>query len=554
MSEHLTQHDFLLYVDGELSRRRTRKVRDHLLSCWSCRREMERLEQDIGAIVDAQNRSFLPSLPRPARPWRAFDELADELAATLPARRSRSREWFRFASGIATASATVLVVVALSIWLLIPSRLSADAVLKRVEQVDLERARTSNNGVIRQRVRIERTDRANSAKRAEEVESWKSGSRAVWRGDNDNLQRRYQDRGLGDALPLSAAAWENWLQSTKKPIEISGAPGVMRLESDMVSLLVDADNWHVQEMRLTFTDSVFDISELDFAVLDRHAVSPDVLAALDLPGAIQEVTSPKKTANTKTAIAPSYLTDSPDLADLELGVEFQLHQIAADLSEPIEVSRGVNQVVIRATGASEERKRQLVEMFSSDKNIRLELEQISIPGTGTSSPILIGNSERTAEFDKRVVDFFGGFEAQENFARSVLAADASILARLYALSHLAKRWPNGVDSTLSAESRDHLRAMVNDHGRALNAALPELNRLLAPLMERFCSTAPRSPNVTSWQGASLDGLQSAQNVDTLLRAVLTTSARSVTIDDACLDLSSHLSSLESAAAVLRPEL
>src|SRR5215475_14154124 len=98
MSEHLTQHDFLLYVDGELSHRRTRRVRKHLFSCWSCRRELERLEQDIGGIVDAQNRSFLPSLSRHARPWRSFDELA----ATVPVRGFRSRQWFRLASGIAT--------------------------------------------------------------------------------------------------------------------------------------------------------------------------------------------------------------------------------------------------------------------------------------------------------------------------------------------------------------------------------------------------------------------------------------------------------------------
>src|SRR5215831_194664 len=570
MSEHLTQHDFLLYVDGELSRRRTRRIRDHLLSCWSCRRERERLEQDIGAIVDAQNRSFLPSLPRPTRPGSS----CDELVATLPVRGLRSRQRFRFASGIlddssaqmvrwATASATVLVVVALSLWLLIPSRLSADGVLKRVEQADLERTRISNGDVIRQRVRIERIDRANSVRRATEVESWKSGSRAVWRGDNDKLQRRYQTRGLESALPLSAEAWDNWLQSTKKPVEISRGPGVMKLRSDAaspgmdlesVSLLIQAENWHVQEMRLTFADSVFDISELDFAVLDRHVVSPDVLAAFDLPGTIEEVTSLKKTANARAATAPSYLADSPDLADSELGVEFRLHQVGADLGEPIEVSRGVSQIVIRAAGASAERKRQLADMFSNDKDIRLELEPISTSDVVSSSTILVDSSPKTAEFDKKFVDFLGGFEAQESFARRVLAADASILARLYALSHLAKRWPGGGNNTLSAESRDKLRAMVNDHGRALNTALPEFKHLLAPLMERFCGSSPLPTRATAWQEASQSGLQAAQAMDRLLRAVFTTSAHNLTIDDACSDLSSTLSSLESAVAELRPEL
>src|SRR5215467_14914084 len=86
MSDHLPRHDLLLYVDGELSRQRTRRAKQHLLSCWSCRRDLERLEQDIGAIVDAQNRSFLPSLPPPAKPWRSLEELAE----TVPGNARRS--------------------------------------------------------------------------------------------------------------------------------------------------------------------------------------------------------------------------------------------------------------------------------------------------------------------------------------------------------------------------------------------------------------------------------------------------------------------------------
>src|SRR5215471_7011486 len=227
MSDHLTQRDLLLYVDGELPGRRAQAVREHLVSCWSCRREMELLEQDIRAIVDAQNRSFLPTLPPPARPWQSFDELS----ATLPTKGSRYAEWFRWARQVLADSSqrplrwgmalsALFLAIAVHLWLT-SSPLSAEGVLNRVGQADLRRTKTDARAVIRQRVRIERTDRRNSGKRSTQIDSWKAGRRALWRGDNDNLQRRYRARGLDAALPLSSAAWERWLHETARPFEVS---------------------------------------------------------------------------------------------------------------------------------------------------------------------------------------------------------------------------------------------------------------------------------------------------------------------------------------------
>src|SRR5215467_10913260 len=96
MNSHLTRRELLLHVDGELTRGRERAAREHLLSCWACRRELERLKEDINTIVDAQNRCFSASTPRPQRPWAGFEELA----ATAPEPGFRISAWVRQIGGV----------------------------------------------------------------------------------------------------------------------------------------------------------------------------------------------------------------------------------------------------------------------------------------------------------------------------------------------------------------------------------------------------------------------------------------------------------------------
>ena len=69
MTDHVTREGLLHYVDGELSRSAIAETKEHLQSCWSCRVELDRLEKDIGVILDAHNQVFMPSLPDPPQPW-----------------------------------------------------------------------------------------------------------------------------------------------------------------------------------------------------------------------------------------------------------------------------------------------------------------------------------------------------------------------------------------------------------------------------------------------------------------------------------------------------
>ncbi|MGC2332105.1 MAG: zf-HC2 domain-containing protein [Candidatus Acidiferrales bacterium] len=60
---HPSDQDLLLSADGELSPRRSAKVRAHLAACWDCRARMADLERTIGDFVQAYHQRVEPELP-----------------------------------------------------------------------------------------------------------------------------------------------------------------------------------------------------------------------------------------------------------------------------------------------------------------------------------------------------------------------------------------------------------------------------------------------------------------------------------------------------------
>jgi hypothetical protein len=565
MNRHLTQRDLLFYVDGELPRRRARWIHAHLLACWSCRRELESLESDIRAIVDAQDGAFLPAMPRPVRPWAAFDEIAARSAAsgwTLLAwlRRAGRHLGLEYPGSLRSATAAVAVASLIVTTLcLMPQRLSAEVVLQRMENA--ERARTSNSGaaVIFERLRVERTDLRTSAHRSVEVESWKAGDRSLWRGNIQDLQNRYRRRGLGSELPLSPEAGERWLRGLQSEAEVSRQGDTFEVESHgaaegddlrRVELRIRKGTWRLEDLQLTFSDSTFDIAELGEAVLTRDSLSPDLLAELEgtpvetsaAPPARPKRVPPQPVRETTPKEPPSI-----SAVEEELSVQYRLHEIGADLSEPIELARAGRDVVIDARAATPARQIQLAQVFGNDPAVRVETQVDARRPTAATPPEVI---RPAAEHNpnERVIAFFGGAQGEEAFARMALDADSPVLARLYALDQLAHRWPS--DAELSASARQQLRSMVDDHARALAARLPELAQLLHPVMSQLCPSGAARVRANHppkpWREAAHTGLTAGVSLDHDLRALFTTSTSVTTLGEACPSIDAALDTLSSS--------
>jgi hypothetical protein len=572
MSNHLTRREILLYVDGELSLWRSWRIQAHVRSCWNCRRELERLEADIRAIVDAQNRSFLPAMPRPVRAWDNFEELA---ASLPPARRLRLGVLSRQAAKLvnsnlpsalrwATAVVTLICVVITVLWLL-PERLSAQIVLHRMEQAERIRTSTNSGQVLHQRVRIGWIDRRSSARKSVEIESWGSGARSVWMGNVGELEARYRSVGLASSLPISTAATERWLQETLAEPRVSSIGRGVELEArnmreggDLQSVLVrvHTGTWRLESMRLTFADMIFDVAEVDLSILKKSQLPSILLAELE-----PEATPEMNPLGFRSAPPDPHAEPVPPASspiEEELEVQFRLHEVGADLGEPIELKQDQGKVVISARSASEERKRQLAQMFGGDSGIRLETEVGPMVLVPADPPSLLPRAALEPRQNEQLLEFFGSAEAQENFTRAILDADGTVLARLYALRSLARHWPSNIEPMLSAEGRRGLHAMVNDHLHALHTSQVELSQLFDPFLERLCGPgADSSGNSSShadWREPASAGLEAARTLDRNLRALLTTSANRRTVTEACPELKSALLALSSSLRSMPPEL
>jgi hypothetical protein len=363
---------------------------------------------------------------------------------------------------------------------------------------------------------------------------------------------------------LSPVATERWLRETQAEPKVSRTGDAVELEAhdsragaelDSVNVRVQRGTWHLEGIRLTFTNDIFDVAEVDFAILKKSELPSDVLAELEPP-----VAPEAQSARVRSSL-PGPRTEfdepPPNPIEEELRIQYRLHEVGADLSEPIELKQDQGKIVISARAASDERKQQLAVMFGGDPRIRLETEVGPIPLATTSPRSIAPGSATERSPDEQLTEFFGSVEAQENFTRAVLGADASILARLYALQNLGQHWPSNVEPTLSAEGREKLDAMVNDHLHRFSASLPELKQLLGPFLERFCGPSAAGPDNPphhrGWRESVTAGLDAARTLDRNLKALLTTSANGRTLPEACPDLKSALLELSSHAGNAPPK-
>ncbi len=147
--------------------------------------------------------------------------------------------------------------------------------------------------------------------------------------------------------------------------------------------------------------------------------------------------------------------------------------------------------------------------------------------------------------DERLPNFFGGVDAQENYARAVLQTNSQILEHLYALQDLARRWPRNNESDLSAVSIAELSGIVKDHAGAVQAGVSQFETELDPLLKNFGQSIKSDASTKSdatplgraaWQGVSLSALDAARSADHILRSLLTISDSPVPLDDGLLKL------------------
>jgi hypothetical protein len=145
--------------------------------------------------------------------------------------------------------------------------------------------------------------------------------------------------------------------------------------------------------------------------------------------------------------------------------------------------------------------------------------------------------------DQRLIKFFGSTEREQDFTNEALGTSTAILSHLYALRNLQRQFPLDKDVSLSPAEQSQLHMLVQDHATAISTNLDALVRQFGPLDANFGVTPCASsvaPTATSWQGESLEALDTARVIDHILRALLTTSQTPAVPDSALPEIDQNL--------------
>lgn len=541
---HPNDEQLLLYADGELTDKRYAQVQSHLEACWSCRARLDDLEAVIKGFVRFRDEVLLPMVPPPPRPWENISPRLVQLDE--PARRQPLRARLlgaflpsRSIPRYMVVGTAVLLVLAVLLMPPLGNVVSADVLLERVRDAELQELKGVVAPVVHQRLQVRRRATATEPEMTADYESWSDRSQPRFRQKSSSeelvaeLQRVYEANQLEWQAPLSAAGLARWRDTLLAKVDsVEESEGQLTLTTiagqnpkgdriGKVQLVVRVVDWHPVQQRLWLADREYEITETQYEVLPLAKVEADVFGEAPEMAAARPST-PKR-------------EPTPDPAETELEVRYRLHQVGADLGEPIEVVRGQHgEVIVEALDITPERVAELEELLASIPNTSLDVaiapetpcvDCETPPAAASDSPatppvIISGAGSARPELLK----FFGDQEVQEAFTLEALEISGAALSRAFALRRLAERYPPTEEAKLTPASQERLRQMLEEHATALVRRSSQVEGMLEPLLQELHRGTPVAPAgellPDNWQGATLRAFAAVQQVDRLTKDLL----------------------------------
>jgi hypothetical protein len=212
-------------------------------------------------------------------------------------------------------------------------------------------------------------------------------------------------------------------------------------------------------------------------------------------------------------------------ATQELQVNAALHEIGADLGEPIELTRSGRQLVVTGTGMEPERQEQVRSSLARLPGVALRFDdpRPMAPEAGAAKTAMSVAAARVplqAEMEKAV----GGRVAFEKFANRVLELSEAAMARAHALRNLAERFPSSAESQLGDRDKSLLATLRREHAQVLSGAAAEILNSVKPALAALGAGNEHSPSEAAlgpdWQAGAEQVFASAQQVDQLLNVLL----------------------------------
>ena len=521
--QHPEEGQLLRYLDGELPGRKARQIRQHLEACGHCRAELEELQNTAGDCVRYRKNVLGTCLPPPPEAWqdlsRGFDRIDASLAGeSLAARLARvvfpPRPVVRWA---ATGAIAVAVVCAIVYQLRETPSVHAAALLKKAVAVADSRPRPAR------RIRI----RTASQQLTRVVGAGQAAS------DTPAIERLFRSANYNWDDPLSARAFETWrdqLPAKRDEVAAMEDPQSPDRNSYRIQTTTDASELVSATLKLRMTD--FEPLEGRFEFRNREWVEMTELT--DQPN------EPASTVAGATGGMPRQPGMPPDRVESlaepvnpagvaeELQVVAALHQVGADLGDPVEIARESGQILVSGTGIPPQHQKQIHEALDSIPGVVVRFTEPggvpSGPGAPPAEPAVRDSAgSAPPPFQARLEERLGGRPQYERFSSQLLDESDAAMARAYALRRLAQQFPPDVERQLSMEDRHTLGNLWRDHLAAFAKESGQMEAALTPLLRSLGGTvAPLDvrSEPAAWQPATEELVGAARRVETLLAVLL----------------------------------
>jgi len=212
----------------------------------------------------------------------------------------------------------------------------------------------------------------------------------------------------------------------------------------------------------------------------------------------------------------------------ELLVMSVLHEIGADLGDPVQVSLSDGRVQVSGVGVAPERKQKILAALEPLPNVARNFSDPPAPPLPNDDP----PSDVAAQtaiastapgvFQSRLEAQLGGRGLVDRFTGQVLTWNESAMAHAYALRLLAQKFPpDAFIASMNEHDRATLRGLVRDHLVALAAPLADFDRELVPVLSGLGAISSRTVAASNtWQGAAEQVFQAARRIEVLSSLLL----------------------------------
>lgn len=397
---HPPEDDLRLYVDGELETQAGALVKAHLEACWSCRVQLDEVQETIADFIGYRNQALRPLVPPPPNNWRGFDTRLDQFSAS-----AGSRSWWAqfvsllgkpFADLRALTGSPLMIRFAVGLlvtlavaaaWILFNREpvVTAAELLQRATEAQTQKILSASQPVVHQQIQVRRKRGSLAQTETVKLETWNDLNNSRFKqlsGEAPDmlgaLEKIFQANRLDWRRPLSAVSFAEWRKSLSgKNEEIRRArlaDGLEVLSLRTVStepprpgavieatLTVRARDWHPFKQALRIKEesgeAEYELVETAFEVVSLATVNPAIFA--ESPAAPLTVAAPMAApapASSPDSLPAIVPTPAPASVGLEIETLALLAQAGADLGEQVSVER-TPEGALRIEGIVETEKR-----------------------------------------------------------------------------------------------------------------------------------------------------------------------------------------------------